>query len=56
MVRMKKRVTDIETCKRLKPPDAAGAAKKAKIQIYIDNLEDVVMKNERKEQVFLPDG
>ena len=31
----KKRVTDMETCKRIKPPDAAEAAKEAKIQVFL---------------------
>ena len=51
----KKRVTDMETCKRIKPPDATEAAKEAKIQVLIDNLEDVVMKNAR-EEAYQKDG
>ena len=43
----KKRVTDMETCKRITPPDAAEASREAKIQVLIDNLEDVVTKNGR---------
>ena len=52
----KKRMTDMETCKRIKPSDAAQAAKEAKIKLLIDNLEDVVMRNERKEKACLVDG
>ena len=45
----KKRVTDMETCKRISIPDAAEASKEAKIQVLINNLEDVVARNGKKE-------
>ena len=45
----KKRVTDMETCKRISVPDAAEASKEAKIQVLINNLEDVVARNGKKE-------
>ena len=34
----KKRVTDMVTCKRIQVPDAAEAAKEAKIQVLVNNL------------------
>ena len=45
----KKRVTDMVTCKRIKVPEAAEASKEAKIQVLINNLEDVVTRNGKKE-------
>ena len=35
----KKRVTDIENCRRITVPDAAEASKESKIQVLIDNLD-----------------
>ena len=37
------------TCTRIKVPDAAEASKEAKIQVIINNLEDVVTRNGKKE-------
>ena len=52
----KKRVTDIENCRRITVPDAAEASKESKIQVLIDNLEDVAKKAGREEQSFLRAG
>ena len=52
----KKRVTDIENCQRITVPDPAEASKESKIQVLIDNLEDVAKKAGREEQSFLRAG
>ena len=41
------------TCKRITVPFAAEASKEAKIQVPVDNLEDAVKRNSRKEAAFL---
>ena len=52
----RKKVTDMATCKRITVPNAAEASKEAKIQVLINNLEDVVKRNGRKEAAFLKAG
>ena len=52
----KKRVTDMENCRRITVPDAAEASKESKIQVLIDNLEDVAKKAGREEKSFLRAG
>ena len=52
----KKRVTDMENCRRITVPDAAEASKESKIQVLIDNLEDVAKKAGREEQSCLRAG
>ena len=45
----KTRVTDMATCRRITVPDAAEASKEAKLQVLINNLEDVAVKAGREE-------
>ena len=52
----KKRVTDMATCRRIKVPDAAETSKEAKIQVLINNLEDVAIQAGREEAAFQRDG
>ena len=52
----KKRVTEMAGCKRIKVPDAAETSKEAKLQVLINNLEDIVTKNGRKEEECLRAG
>ena len=52
----KKKVTDMTTCKRITVPSAAETSKEAKIQVLINNLEDVVKRNGTKEAAFLKAG
>ena len=46
----KKRVTDMVTCKRITVPEAAKNGKEAKIQVLINNLEEVLLKSIRDEK------
>ena len=52
----KKRVTDMATCKRITVPNAAEASKEAKIQVLVNNLEDAVRRNQKKEAECLKAG
>ena len=49
----RKRVTDLANCKRITVPNAAEASKEAKIQVLVNNLEDAISRNRRKEASFL---
>ena len=49
----KKKVTDMKTCKRITVPYAAEASKEAKIQVLVNNLEDAVKRNRKKEAACL---
>ena len=44
----KKKVTDMSNFRRIKAPDAAEVTKEAKLQVLVNNLEDVTVKAERK--------
>ena len=46
----------MENCRRITVPDAAEASKESKIQVLIDNLEDVAKKAGREEQSCLKAG
>ena len=48
-----KRVTELANCKRITVPNAAEASKEAKIQVLVNNLEDAISRNRRKEASFL---
>ena len=52
----KKKVTDMSSCRRIKVPDAAEVSKEAKLQVLINNLEDVAVKAGRKEKSCPVDG
>ena len=52
----KKKVTDMKTCKRITVPYAAEASKEAKIQVLVNNLEDAVKRNRKKEAACLKAG
>ena len=52
----KKVVTSMATCKRITVPDAAEVQKEAKIQVLINNLDDVMRRSVREEARCLRAG
>ena len=52
----KKQVTQMVTCKRITVPGAAENQKEAKIQVLVNNLEDVLRKSMKEEARCLKDG